>query len=110
MTITDSSGHLIGAPIWVDFNNLGPAGIRLQPDALIKLEKLGRGLEPGLRVLLYDEDEPQNDLIALGVARFEASDGTWFLVPAEFAHESESSDEHRALYRQARPSDEHPFG
>jgi hypothetical protein len=90
VSLLDTSGELLSPPIWVDHNDPTP---RLDaPGTQVDLARNGIVLADGLRLLLYDhdaEDGKVDDLVAIGIVRFDGGLGRWVAdICQEFAHSS----------------------
>ncbi|MBK5286970.1 MAG: hypothetical protein JJE46_00755 [Acidimicrobiia bacterium] len=78
VSLLDTSGELVSPPIWVDHNDPTPRLDASETQA--DLARNGIVLADGLRLLLYDDDAEDgkvDDLLAIGIVRFDGGLGRW---------------------------------
>lgn len=108
--ITSPGGDLWSPPIWVDFMHLDWEGrVRLDfPGTQRDLDRFKLELHDGRPIVLYEEDANDlgqiDDLVALGLARFDEDEGRWVAEAWEpTVHVSELDPNSRRLYLEFRP-------
>jgi hypothetical protein len=115
VSLLNASGELLSPPIWVDHNAPTP---RLDaPGTLSDLARFGVVLRDGLGLLLYDEDAEDDtidDLIAVGVARFDRQRDRWVAdidssAQPAYGHFSDLDEPTQRLWRRYRPENGKPF-
>jgi hypothetical protein len=105
-------GRLWSLPIWVDFMNVDRNGcIPLDyPGTRRDLNLWGVELCAGMRIILYEGDADDSgqidDLVAVGIVRFDADERRWVAESWEpTVHASELDQESRQLYDATRRGD-----
>ncbi len=108
--ITDPDGKLISSPVWVDFMRTDwERRVRLDlPGTRADLDRSGIDLVEGRQLVLYTEDadssDAVDDLVAVGLARYDEEEGRWVaeIDWAEMRHVSELPDSEAQVFRKHR--------